>query len=488
MGSLWAAEHRALGMEVAVKFMLPEMLEWKKGHPLKRFWQEAKAAAQIKSPHVVQMLDRGRMPDGTPYLVMELLRGETLAERLTRCEKMAAAEVADVVTQIARALTAAHKQHIVHRDIKPGNVFMVDVGGQVFCKVLDFGIAKRTSGEVQDWKTATGMMMGVPHYLSPERLHGRPTSGQVDLWALAVLAYRSLTGTLPFQGPTMPALCFKIFTGAFPTPSEVEPGLDSALDAWFQKALAPLPQDRFANAGELARTFRAAIEGCAPEEGCTPPEATMLSSAPSATEDEAPVAAASGASTTPRAFAGSLPSVDAPDLEPTASVVTGAAPLPRRQKRLEALVAATVLAVGATGVGLHYAIARGGEAAAGGRASRPALVTPVTATLSKTAALLMSNGQPKTAAAARAQGSAAELEAAIDLDAPVEPEAADEPVNKVKPAARTSLTSSRPALGTAPLRVVPRAPRAIRACISPSIEKAPPDEFDLDDQHTNWGF
>ncbi len=423
MGSVWVAEHLALEAEVAVKFLLPEMLELDKANPLERFKREAKAAAQVKHPHVVQMLDQGVMDDDTPYLVMELLEGESLAERFVRAGKMAPSEVTRLVSQVARALAAAHARHIVHRDIKPGNIFLVEAGGPLFCKVLDFGIAKRTAGQVDESNTATGVLMGVPHYLSPERLHGKQTDHQADLWALAAVAYRALLGKPPFEGETWTVLGMRICLGAHTAPSELDPTLEPALDAWFRKAFAVDPQDRFASAAALGETFQAALEGREPE-GVPAPWAPK---APTSAAEAAPPEPDSGSVSPPAAVAPPEPdSADFPSPAASASatasttlelpspvLVAGPAPLeratdtvtavlgpPRKDKRRALLFVGAALATVAFGTGVYYLVNAGDHARPAAAASDADSAVPAVSTADTTASLLESAPEPTSATAA----------------------------------------------------------------------------------------
>ncbi|MBW2526815.1 MAG: protein kinase, partial [Deltaproteobacteria bacterium] len=256
MGSVWVAEHLSLDTEVAVKFILPEMLDYGEGGTFARFRQEAKAAARVKSPHVVQVFDQGIMePSQTPYIVMELLEGESLGDRLQRDERLSTADTVEVVEQTARALGKAHEQDIVHRDIKPDNIYLV-AGDSIFCKVLDFGIAKRTDQDAGDAKTRTGLVVGSPQYMSPERLKQRETDFRADLWALSVVVYQTLTGKLPFDGETLTGLMLNICAGEYTPPSALFPQMPPHLDAWFQRALHKDPNQRFGSARELADSFK----------------------------------------------------------------------------------------------------------------------------------------------------------------------------------------------------------------------------------------
>jgi len=262
MASVWVAEHLTLHVEVAVKFIAPELLGTAPDL-IARFNREATAVARIRSPHVVQVLDHGMTPDGTPYIVMELLEGEDLGMRLDRDGQLPAAHVVSIVSQVAKALTRAHAVGIVHRDIKPDNIFIAgtDEDEEMFVKVLDFGIAKHTKKTSYSVVTTTGTMVGTPAYMSPEQvLSGKHVDERADLWSLAVVAYHALTGDVPFQGNTLGALCVAIARGSFQPPSYVEPSLGRAMDAFMARALSLLPEERFQTPKEFAEAFREAAE------------------------------------------------------------------------------------------------------------------------------------------------------------------------------------------------------------------------------------
>ena len=258
MGSVWVASHLTLNTEVAVKFMGAD----KAADPdaIARFKREASAAAQIKSPHIVQVFDHGLTAEGIPYIVMELLHGEDLETRLAR-GPLAVGDTLLVIRHLCKALARAHQQGIVHRDIKPANLFLVDADGDVFVKVLDFGIAKRTVEDaLVSSKTQTGTMMGTPNYMSPEQMMG--TTGidaRSDLWAAAVVAYVCLTGVVPFDGETIGSLAVVINAAVFVPVTARMPGLPWSLDAWFARALARSPDARFQSAKEMADALTAAV-------------------------------------------------------------------------------------------------------------------------------------------------------------------------------------------------------------------------------------
>jgi serine/threonine-protein kinase len=267
MGSVWLAEHLGLRAPVAVKFLASDEEEDQE-EAVARFRREASAAAQIKSPHVVQTLDHGVMEDGIPYIVMELLEGESLAERLARVGQLPLGQVAEIVRQAARGLAKAHAAGIVHRDVKPDNVFLVDSeDDELFVKLLDFGVAKQTVPQSYSVVTATGTILGTPAYMSPEQLlNGKAIDHRTDLWSLGVVAYHALVGELPFSGDTVGALCIAIHRGVFRPPSRARDGLPAPLDDWMARALATDRGARFASAKEMARAL---VDALTPEVAAT---------------------------------------------------------------------------------------------------------------------------------------------------------------------------------------------------------------------------
>ncbi|AKT42556.1 serine/threonine-protein kinase [Chondromyces crocatus] len=258
MGSVWAAEHLALQTQVAVKFIatnsahIPAMVT--------RFKREATYTAQIKSPHVVQVHDHGVTEGGLPFIVMELLEGEALDERLMRGGPLPPFEVAQVLGQLCKVLGRAHQLGIIHRDIKLSNVFLLDADGDVFTKLLDFGVAKQ-KGDKGPQVTAGGDLVGTVVYMSPEQLNdAREVDARSDLWSLGVVAYRALTGELPFRKEGgLGSLLMAVNAGYFTPVSELRPELPSVLDDWFLRALARDPAERFSNAREMSEAFDVAV-------------------------------------------------------------------------------------------------------------------------------------------------------------------------------------------------------------------------------------
>jgi serine/threonine-protein kinase len=252
MGSVWVAQHLGLQSQVVVKFMAEEIAATEEGK--NRFSKEAAATAQVRSPHVVQTLDYGLTDDNIPYLVMELLEGHDLGREIDRCGKLEPSTVVAIVIQLCRALSRVHERGIIHRDIKPNNIFLCDAGGgEIFVKLLDFGVAKTHGATGLGNTTNTGTMLGTPYYMSPEQIMGaREIDERCDLWSVGVVVYEALTGRKPFDGETVGGLAVKIMRDPLPVPSSVESSLPQSFDGWFAKACAREAKDRFATARELS--------------------------------------------------------------------------------------------------------------------------------------------------------------------------------------------------------------------------------------------
>ncbi|HHH29833.1 MAG TPA: serine/threonine protein kinase [Polyangiaceae bacterium] len=254
MGQVWAARHRALGIDVAVKLIGRGVVE---DDDRRRLEREARAASEIASPHVARVFDHGRTPAGDPFMVMELLEGEPLDTRLEREGRVALDEVAALVTQIADALDRAHAAGIVHRDVKPANLFLARTAHGTSAKLLDFGVAKWMGTDGADGVlTADGSLVGTPHYMSPEQIiHGSRLSIQVDLWSLAVVAYECLAGRRPFEAATLDDLSLTIFASRFPRLTEIRPDLSPGLDMFFARAFRKKVDERYTDVRAMATAF-----------------------------------------------------------------------------------------------------------------------------------------------------------------------------------------------------------------------------------------
>lgn len=257
MGSVWEARHATLGTRFAIKFIESEYADSQEARS--RFDKEARAAATIQSKHAIQVFDHGVTGDGKPFIVMELLQGEPLDKRIDR-GVLSLQDTARIIQQVCRGLTRAHEQGIIHRDLKPENIFLVKTpeDEDEIAKVLDFGIAKiQNQGNPGiSSTTKTGAVLGTPFYMSPEQARGlRNVDHRTDLWSLGVIAFKCVTGKLPFDGESVGDLLVKICTAPIPLPSQFAPGIPSSFDAWFMRALEREPDRRFRNVQELGESL-----------------------------------------------------------------------------------------------------------------------------------------------------------------------------------------------------------------------------------------
>jgi serine/threonine protein kinase len=252
MGEVFRARDTRLGRDVAVKVLRESLAS---GTLWERFEREARAASALSHPNICAVYDVGEA-EGRPYLVMELLEGQTLRDYAGRQPAQPAVVIA-LGAQIADALEAAHANGIIHRDIKAGNIM---VTGRRHVKVLDFGLAKyaAVAAAAEDTRTmesltAAGTVVGTPHYMAPEILQGKPADARSDLWALGVVLHEMLTGRLPFQGSTAFEVSSAILSQA---PAPLPTGLPSGLRTIVQRCLEKQPEKRYQSAGEV----RAALE------------------------------------------------------------------------------------------------------------------------------------------------------------------------------------------------------------------------------------
>jgi serine/threonine-protein kinase len=272
MGSVWRARHTELESEVALKLISSELA----GSPsaADRFKREARAAARLKSVHVVQIHDYG-VDDGQPYMVMELLEGEDLRQRMRRDGRVSLARALEIVRPLCKALEVAHAAGIVHRDIKPANIFLARSAQDEVVKVLDFGIAKEHVSALGAHETSSSTVLGSPMYMSPEQARASRVDHRSDLWSVAVVTFELLTGRQPFRGASLGDVFARICGDELPRPSELgveHPGLDEL----FRKALDRDPDGRHASAADFAAAL-AVVARSSPQADALPPQdATLL--------------------------------------------------------------------------------------------------------------------------------------------------------------------------------------------------------------------
>jgi serine/threonine-protein kinase len=253
MGLVFRAHHTELGVDLAVK-VLGTGAERDRA-AFDRFRREARAAAALRSPHVVDVRDYG-LDHGLPYIVMELLEGESLGERLERAPGLSLGELGRYAAQAAVGLECAHRLDLVHRDVKPSNLFLATVGETTTLKVLDFGIVK----SLNEGDSAGSTMVGSPGYLSPEQARGERVDHRTDLWSLAAVLYRACTGCEPFAAPSLVEVIERVCVRPIAPPSALVPALPAELDEFFAKGLCRDPAGRFQSAEEFAAAFGAVAE------------------------------------------------------------------------------------------------------------------------------------------------------------------------------------------------------------------------------------
>jgi serine/threonine-protein kinase len=254
MGTVYLAEHVALGKRVAVKVLKPEVS--RDPAMARRFEQEAVAASRIGQENIVDVTDFGHTPEGSLYFVMEYLEGRTLAEVLQRERLLPVGRACAVLVQICQAIEAAHARGIVHRDLKPHNIVLLDRAGRPdFVKVLDFGISKM--GWRQEPITEQGAILGTPEYMAPEQASGESVDPRTDVYAIGVIAYELVTGTLPFRGDHSVATMLKHINEQPEPPRRRRPDLPipEELEGAIMKALSKKMDDRQATVSQLRVTF-----------------------------------------------------------------------------------------------------------------------------------------------------------------------------------------------------------------------------------------
>jgi len=302
MGSVYEAEHMGLGTRVAIKVLHSDLA--RRSGIAERFLQEARVSAQIRSPHVVQVTDVDRTPEGVAYLVMELLQGEPLSGVVKRQTKLPVPTACEYTSQILQALEAAHALGVIHRDLKPDNVFVTFQGGRPVIKLIDFGIAKLKTAQAGQTKnlTVAGMLMGTPEYMAPEQAYSADkVDVRADLYAVGVMMYEMLSGRAPAEADDPRVLILKVERGEVTPLVQAAPGIEPGVAGFVHRAMAPRPEMRFSNATEMRIALEDLVSGKRPG---TAKIAALGAGVPAALADTADVrndAAAAAAQAPPQA-------------------------------------------------------------------------------------------------------------------------------------------------------------------------------------------
>jgi serine/threonine protein kinase len=268
MGSVWRAVHVKLQRPFAVKFLKPYADD--PNRMLERFFREARLAAAVSHRFVVDIVDYGTTDEGTPFLVMEYLRGEPLDDRLRRDPPLKVRDLVRMMGQVVEGLAAVHRAGIVHRDIKPDNILLTCEGDSVFPKLVDFSISREESARQEVVGRPTPVeaptAMGTPWYMSPEQADGRlPVDRRSDIFSAGVVLYEALTGTAPFDGPDLESVVAAVALGTVTPLAVMRADLGDELCSIVDTALARNPEERHRDAATMAAALFAAI-GKVPDE------------------------------------------------------------------------------------------------------------------------------------------------------------------------------------------------------------------------------
>ena len=285
MGAVYLAEHTLIGRQVAIKILLPQYSHNAMVCP--RFFNEARATAMIRHGGLVDVLDYGHHRDGSAYLVMEYLDGETLKAAIKRQGRFETPMLVELTRQVSMALAAAHAAGIVHRDLKPENIFLVpttELPSGMRVKVLDFGVAKLTDEFTgSDMKTRSGALLGTPRYMSPEQCRGAgKVDHRADIYSFGCILFEMACGRPAFDGAGPGDLIAAHLAGPVPSPREVYPEVAELWERVIVRALAKSPDDRFASFGDLLRTVDPEAPALPSPGRIAPPEALVAAPLPGA--------------------------------------------------------------------------------------------------------------------------------------------------------------------------------------------------------------
>ncbi len=281
MGAIYEGVHNTLGRRVAIKVLSRRYA--KNEEAMSRFLREARTASRMDHPNIVAILDFGRLEHGEPYLVMELLEGRDLAHLIEHESPIKPARVLELLTPIAAALDAVHRQGLVHRDVKPANIFLAVLpDGSVIPKLLDFGLTAFLDPKENERLTREGIVVGTPHYVSPEAAEGAPTDHRTDVYSLGLVAFELLTGLLPIDNVRAMSLLYDKVRRPAPTLSQRSgKSFPAPLEQLVARTLSRNPERRPASAGELMVLFEEAITST-PESADRAPAPSSRTARPSA--------------------------------------------------------------------------------------------------------------------------------------------------------------------------------------------------------------
>lgn len=272
MGQVYLAVHEAIEKQIALKVLKPEYSA--KADIVTRFQQEAISASRIKHPNVLEVFDFGTLDNGCAFLAMEFLQGNDIADELIRLGYLETPRALRIILQVCRALSAAHKAGVVHRDMKPDNIFLLRTGdGEEIVKIVDFGIAQlrnpdedaKSDAKPRRRLTKTGMIFGTPEYMAPEQAAGKKADHRVDVYASGIILFEMLTGAVPFTGDSFMAVLAAHLNDPAPSMMEFRPDLDISqeLHDIVRKMLEKKPDDRFRSMTEVAHAILSTPEGAA---------------------------------------------------------------------------------------------------------------------------------------------------------------------------------------------------------------------------------
>jgi serine/threonine-protein kinase len=357
MAAVYLARQMSMDREVAVKVMAKELADDEQF--VARFEHEAQVIAKLQHPHILPVIDFGREGKNI-YIVMQLVRGGSLDDRL-RDSLLSLTTASRMLTQIASALTFAHEQGVIHRDLKPNNV-LLDERSNAY--LTDFGIAKMLAGTIKH--PATGNILGTPAYMAPEQWRGEPVDARTDIYSLGVMLYEMVLGRLPFTGDTPFTLMYKHFNDAPPPPRQINPDMHPAIEAVILRALAKDADDRYQSAEEMAEDFTSTVRSLSPAQRQMPVsqmDKTIIGeeSPPGAYPPPTAPSRSEAATLAPQTPASLVTPPPVPGMTPTPPQVVTTAPSPASRKLSPALIgiAAVVLLIVLGGGG--YLIFGGGD-------------------------------------------------------------------------------------------------------------------------------